>query len=289
MKISSILSDGRVHMSCEVFPPKKFEGIAQAQQVAREIAGLRPSFMSVTYGAAGNTPGHTLAVAEAVRDAGVTPLCHLTCMQSTREHVEQVLLDMQSAGMENVLALRGDFPKEGEPCHDFSYASELVTFIRAHGDFCVGAACYPEGHPECESRSLDMDHLKRKVDAGVDFLTTQMFFDNSLLYNFLYRMQRAGIHVPVCAGIMPICDPKQVKRAVALSGSIMPPRFAAIADRFSHDPAAMTQAGIAFATEQIVDLVANGINNIHLYTMNKPWIARAIMENLSNIISVEAM
>lgn len=284
MRISDILADEQVRLSCEVFPPKRFDGIAQASRVAREIAALHPSFMSVTYGAAGSTPGHTLAIAQAVQEAGVTPLCHLTCVQSSREHVRQVLADMKSAGMQNVLALRGDLPVESTPCQDFSYASELVEFIHTQGDFCVGAACYPEGHPECESRAADLDHLKRKVDAGVDFLTTQMFFDNAILYNFLYRCQRAGIRLPVCAGIMPICDPRQVKRAVQLSGSIMPPRFAAIADRFAHDPDAMAQAGIAYATEQIIDLVANGVTNIHLYTMNKPWIARKIVENLSSII-----
>ena len=284
MRISTILADDKVRLSCEVFPPKKFDGIAQACQVTREIAALRPAFMSVTYGAAGSAPGHTLAVARAVQESGVTPLCHLTCVQSTKEHVRQVLSDMQAAGMENVLALRGDLPTSDELCHDFSYASELVEFIHTQGDFCVGAACYPEGHPESASRTEDLDHLKRKVDAGVDFLTTQMFFDNALLYNFLYRCLRAGIDVPVCAGIMPICDPRQVKRAVQLSGSIMPPRFAAIADRFAQDPDAMAQAGIAYATEQIIDLVANGISSIHLYTMNKPWIARKIVENLSSVI-----
>lgn len=284
MRISTILADEKVRLSCEVFPPKKFDGIAQACEVTREIAALKPAYMSVTYGAAGSTPGHTLAVAKAVQESGVTPLCHLTCVQSTREHVRQVLADMKAAGMENVLSLRGDLPANDEPCRDFTYASELVEFIHTQGDFDVGAACYPEGHPECESRSRDMDNLRRKVDAGVNFLTTQMFFDNGVLYNFLYRCLRAGIDVPVCAGIMPICDPKQVKRAVQLSGSIMPPRFAAIADRFAHDPQAMAQAGIAYATEQIIDLVANGVTNIHLYTMNKPWIARRIVENLSSII-----
>lgn len=284
MKISSLLQDGRVHLSCEVFPPKRFDGIAQACQVAKEIAALEPAFMSVTYGAAGSTPGHTLALAKAVAETGVTPLCHLTCVQSTREHVTRVLADMQAAGMENVLALRGDLPREGEVARDFSYASQLVAFIHQQGDFCVGAACYPEGHPESGGRRKDIEHLKAKVDAGVDFLTTQMFFDNGILYNFLYRALRTGIDVPVCAGIMPITTSQQVERAVKLSGSIMPPRFAAIADRFADDPAAMAQAGIAFATEQIIDLIANGITNIHLYTMNKPWITRAIVENLSSIV-----
>ena len=284
MRIGTLLRDGRIHLSCEIFPPKKFEGIAQAEKVAAEIAALRPDFMSVTYGAAGSTPGHTLRVAEAVKKSGVEPLCHLTCLQSTREHVTQVLRDMQLSGIENVLALRGDPPKDGAAAHDFAYAAELIEFIHAQGDFCVGAACYPEGHPESGGRLKDIEYLKRKADAGVDFLTTQMFFDNGILYNFLFRMLRAGIDVPVCAGVMPICDARQVDRVVKLSGSIMPPRFAAIADRFAHDPTAMAQAGIAFATEQIVDLIANGVNNIHLYTMNRPWIARAIMENLSGII-----
>jgi methylenetetrahydrofolate reductase (NADPH) len=186
MRIASILNEKEITLSCEVFPPKHFDGIAQASAVAQEIAGLHPSFMSVTYGAAGSTPGHTIAVAKAVAETGVTPLCHLTCVQSTREHVQHVLADMKTAGMENVLALRGDLPKEGEPCHDFAYAAELIDFIHQQGDFCVGAACYPEGHPESGSRAKDMDYLRRKVDAGVDFLTTQMFFDNGLLYNFLY-------------------------------------------------------------------------------------------------------
>lgn len=287
MRIDEILSDGHIHLSCEVFPPKKFDGIAQAVRTAQEIAALKPAFMSVTYGASGTTPGHTLAIAQAVQKTGITPLCHLTCVQSGRAQVARVLDDMRTSGLHNVLALRGDLPKDGDIQQDFTYASELVTFIHDQGDFCVGAACYPEGHPECPSRQQDMDNLRRKVDAGVDFLTTQMFFDNALLYNFLYRMQRAGIRVPVCAGIMPICDPKQVARAVKLSGSMMPPRFAAIADRFSSSPAAMTQAGIAFATDQIVDLIANGVTNIHLYTMNKPWIARAIMANLSDILVLE--
>ena len=284
MRVSDLITGNRISMSCEVFPPKKFDGLEEVKRVTGEITGLNPSFISVTYGAAGTTPGLTLEIARTVREAGGVPLCHITCAQSTREHVAQVLFSMKEAGMENVLALRGDLPKEGSPCRDFAYAEDLVRFIHAQGDFCVGAACYPEKHPESTSRASDLDYLKRKVEAGVSFLTTQMFFDNSILYNFLYRMERAGIHVPVCAGIMPICDPKQVERAVQLSGSIMPPRFAAIADRFAHQPAAMAQAGIAFATEQIVDLVANGVNHIHLYTMNKPWIARRIFENLSDII-----
>lgn len=287
MNIAALLRDGQVRLSCEIFPPKRFDGLAQAENVAREIARLRPAFMSVTYGAAGSTAGHTLQIAQAVKDCGVEPLCHLTCVQSTRTQVADTLAEMRRRGMSNVLALRGDLPAEGPCCRDFAYAAELAAFIHTQGDFCVGAACYPEGHPESGGRLRDIELLRRKVDAGVDFLVTQMFFDNGILYNFLYRALRAGIDVPVCAGIMPICDARQVARVMKLSGSIMPPRFAAIADRFSGDPAAMTQAGIAFATEQIVDLVANGIRHIHLYTMNKPWIAQAIVRNLSDIIRLD--
>lgn len=284
MNIAAMLRDDQVRLSCEIFPPKRFEGLAQAQAVAREIALLKPAFMSVTYGAAGGSALHTLEVAQAVRDCGVEPLCHLTCVQATRAQAAQTLGEMRRRGMGNVLALRGDLP-EGAPCQrDFAYAAEMVSFIHSQGDFCVGAACYPEGHPESGGRLRDVELLRRKLDAGVDFLITQMFFDNGILYNFLYRALRAGIDVPVCAGIMPICDARQVARVMKLSGSVMPPRFAAIADRFGGDPAAMTQAGIAFATEQIVDLVANGIRHIHLYTMNKPWIAQAIVHNLSDII-----
>ncbi|MBR4080564.1 MAG: methylenetetrahydrofolate reductase [Clostridia bacterium] len=286
MRISEMLREGKVRLSCEIFPPKKFEHLAEAERVAEEIARLHPAFISVTYGAAGSAAGHTLRIAQAVKQAGVEPLCHLTCVQSDRQQVRQVLGEMKAAGMENVLALRGDLPKTGEPARDFAYAAELISFIRREGDFCVGAACYPEGHPESGGRLQDIEYLRRKVDAGVDFLTTQMFFDNGILYNFLYRALRAGIDLPVCAGIMPICDARQVDRVMKLSGSVMPPRFAAIADRFAGDPAAMTQAGIAFATEQIVDLVANGVQHIHLYTMNKPWIARAIVNNLSSIIDM---
>ncbi len=284
MRIDTILRSREVTLSCEIFPPKRFDGMEDVRRIAREIAAMHPSFMSVTYGASGTTPGHTMTIAKTVRDTGTTPLCHLTCVQSDRVHVLGVLEEMKAEGLSNILALRGDLPQTGERCRDFEHASDLISFIHGQGDFCVGAACYPEGHPECASRQLDMENLKRKVDAGVDFLTTQMFFDNSLLYNFMYRALRAGIDVPVCAGIMPICDPRQVERAVKLSGSIMPPRFAAIADRFSGDPRAMMQAGIAFATEQIVDLIANGVTHIHLYTMNKPWITQRILDNLSDIL-----
>ena len=274
MRISDILRDGRVHFSCEVFPPKAFADMEQAAAVTREIAALEPDFISVTYGAAGKTPAHTLELARVVEQCGRTSLCHLTCLQSTRAQVEDVLTRMQAAGLENVLALRGDPPKDGPAAGDFPYAAALIRLIKARGNFCVGAACYPEGHP---------------VDAGADFLTTQMFFDNNVLYRFLYHALRRGIEVPVVAGVMPITDTRLLKRTVQLSGATLPPRFLSMADRFHDQPAAMAQAGVAFATEQIVDLVANGVQHIHVYTMNKPWIARAIRDNLSEVFGHAAL
>jgi methylenetetrahydrofolate reductase (NADPH) len=286
MKISELLQSGTVNCSCEIFPPKDSLGIDQVKQVARDIAALNPSYMSVTYGASGGRGLHTAEIARAVKSFGITPLAHLTCVTNTRAEVAGILAELKESGIENVLALRGDipedltFPAPGQ----YHYASELIGDIRSRGAFCIGAACYPEGHPESPSKHADMDRLYEKAEAGTDFLITQLFFDNNILYNFLYRALQRGIRVPVAAGIMPVCSGKQIKRICALSGASLPPRFAAIVDRFGRDPAAMRQAGIAFATEQIIDLIANGVYNIHLYTMNKPDVAGAIFSNLSGII-----
>ena len=193
---------------------------------------------------------------------------------------------MKTAGIENILALRGDIPQESEfplPNH-YQYAYELIEDIKSQGDFCIGAACYPEGHVETEHKKDDISNLKTKVDCGVDFLTTQLVFDNNIFYNFLYRIREKGILVPVLPGIMPITNKKQLRRSMELSGTAVPQRFLAIIDRFGDDPEAMKQAGIAYATDQIIDLLANGVNNIHIYSMNKPEIAVAIMNNLSEII-----
>ena len=286
MRIPSLLQDGRVHISCEIFPPKEFSGLAQAVGVAREIAALSPAFVSVTYGAAGNTAAHTLEIAQAVKAANCTPLYHLTCAASTVDQIESRLEDLKAQGIENILALRGDIP-EGTVFpgpRQYQYASDLVAQIKAFGGFAIGAACYPEGHPESPSKDKDLDNLRRKVDAGAEFLTTQLFFDNNILYNFLYRALQKGISVPVAAGIMPVVNAAQIKRICSLSGASLPPRFAAIVDRFSQNTKAMRQAGIAFATEQIIDLIANGVSNIHIYTMNRPQIAAAIFQNLSDIL-----
>ncbi len=240
----------------------------------------------MTYGATGGTSDYTVELADEVCNVNHVPaLAHLTCASSTREKVASVVAELKEKGIENILALRGDIPENADfPLpNQYRHASELIADIRAQGDFCIGGACYPEGHPEAETIFADLDHLKEKVDAGCEFLTTQMFFDNNILYNFLYKALKRGIDVPVVAGIMPITSRTQVKKSVALSGSMVPKRFLAIVDRFGDDPAAMKQAGIAYATEQIIDLIANGVNHVHIYTMNKPDVAGAILANLSDI------
>jgi methylenetetrahydrofolate reductase (NADPH) len=286
MKISSILNADKVPVSCELFPPKYGSELDMAKSVVRATAALKPSFISVTYGAAGTTGGLTVSLAEEVQRTGeVTALAHLTCVASSDESIGRVLDGFKQHGIENILALRGDVP-EGAPCFSpgrYRYACELMREIRDYGGFCIGGACYPEGHPEAETLQSDIESLKIKVDNGCEFLTTQMFFDNNILYNFMYRLLKNGIQVPIVAGIMPVTNKKQIERICKLSGTALPPRFRAIVEKFSDDPSAMNQAGVAYATEQIIDLIANGINHIHIYTMNKPDIAGRIMANLSEI------
>lgn len=285
MKISDILKQDKVTLSFEVFPPKtssSYESVARATQ---EIAALHPDFMSVTYGAGGGTSEHTVQIAADLHaQYGVNVLTHLTCVSSTRQHVSAMLEKFKQHGIENVLALRGDIPAGGAPENEYHYAAELVRDIRSQGDFCVGGACYPEGHVEAANKTEDILHLKEKVDAGCEFLTTQMFFDNNILYNFLYRIREKGITVPVIAGIMPVTNVKQIKRITSMSGTYLPERFKAIVDRFGENPEAMKQAGVIYATEQIIDLIANGVNHIHVYSMNKPEVAAGIQASLSEIL-----
>lgn len=289
MKIRDILKSEEPHISFEVFPPKTDAGYDSVLTATKKIAELKPSFISVTYGAGGGTSKNTVSIAtQIMNDFGVTSLAHLTCVSSTKEEVHKVVGQLKENKIENILALRGDIPAESKfplPSH-YRYASELIEDIRKQGDFCIGAACYPEGHVETEHKKDDIKNLKHKVECGVDFLTTQMFFDNNILYNFLYRIREKGITVPVLPGIMPVTNKKQIARIGGLSGTILPERFRAIVDRFGDDPAAMQQAGIAYATDQIIDLIANGVNHIHVYSMNKPEVAGAIMQNLSKIIAV---
>ena len=287
MKIIDRLLEDKIHISFEVFPPKTDAGYEKVRSATEQIAGLHPSYISVTYGAGGGTSKNTAKIASYIRDElGVESLAHLTCASSTKAEVQTVIENLKALGIENILALRGDIP-EGMvfPSEDrYHYAYELVEAIRRSGDFCIVAACYPEGHVENEHKEDDIKFLKQKVDSGVDFLTTQMFFDNDIHYNFLYRIREAGITVPVLPGIMPITSAAQMKRSQELSGTVFPRRFLAMLDRFGDHPKAMEQAGIAYATDQIIDLLANGVKNIHIYSMNKPHIAAKIMENLSEVI-----
>lgn len=287
MKISQILKKDKISLSFEVFPPKLNTNYEHVEQAALHVAALNPSYMSVTCGAGGSAGGNTVKITEKIQTAhGVSTIAHLTCVGAVKEDIRATLDEMKAAKIENVLALRGDRPKDyaGEPFIDFHYASELVKEIKNYGDFCVGGACYPEGHVDSQNKKEDIFYLKKKTDAGCEFLTTQMFFDNNIFYNFLYKVRDAGITVPIIPGIMPITRAGQVANAVKLSGCNIPERFRNLVDRFGHNPAAMQQAGIIYATDQIIDLIANGINHIHVYSMNKVEIAAGIQENLSEII-----
>ena len=290
VKLTEIFNTKKYALSFEVFPPKTDDVYDSVKTSTEEIAKLSPAFMSVTYGAGGGTSKYTLEIAKNIRERfGVESLAHLTCVSSTRQTVLSRIEDFKAAGVQNIMALRGDIPKDMQGMDrsgwEYRHAVDLIREIkRSGGDFCIGGACYPEVHPESANQNDDIRYLKEKVDAGCDFLTTQMFFDNNLLYNFLYKIRQAGIEAPVVAGVMPITNAKQVERAVSLSGSFMPQRFKALVDKFGDDPAAMKQAGIAYATDQIIDLYANGIQCVHVYSMNKPDVAEAIWNNLSHIV-----
>ena len=286
MKISDLFKEKEVTLSFEVFPPKTDAGYEAVEKAASEIAALSPDFMSVTYGAGGGTSKNTAKIAGDLQGRYNVPvLAHLTCVSSTKDLVKSVVNEYRERGIENIMALRGDIPKEGRICFDYDHATELIYDIKSIDDsFCIGGACYPEGHVECARQSEDIQHLKEKVDAGCDFLTTQMFFDNALLYQFLYRIREKGIDVPVVPGIMPITNAKQVARSVALSGSTIPPKMKIMVDRFSDEPDKMKEAGIIYACDQIIDLISNGVSHIHVYSMNKPDIAAGIMDNLRSII-----
>lgn len=287
MKISEILKNNKVTVSFEVFPPKVWDKIENTKKIVKEMAESKPAFMSVTYGAAGTRTGFTTEIATEINGCGSTALSHLTCLTSTKDKIDEVLDEWSKNGIENILALRGDIP-EGFVFPDaqhYHHAYELVNTIKEKGDFCIGGACYPEVHPDSANKVEDIQHLKEKVDCGLDFLTTQMFFDNDVFLNFKENCLIKGIDVPIIAGIMPITNANQIKRSVELSGCVFPKKFERIVERFGENPDAMKQAGIIYATEQIIDLMANGQNNIHIYTMNKPEVAASIMKGLSEIIN----
>ena len=291
MKIIDLLTEEKLTLSFEVFPPKTESVFDSVKHATEEIAKLKPAFMSVTYGAGGGTSKYTLDIAKNIlKEYGVPTLAHLTCVSSTKQTVKERIADIKNSGIENVMALRGDIPKDIENQDrngwDYKYAIDLVRELKEDNpDLCIGGACYPEIHPESANQKEDIKHLKEKVEAGCDFLTTQMFFDNNLLYNFLYKIREAGVTVPVMPGIMPITNANQVERAIKLSGSFMPQRFKSLVDKFGTSPDAMKQAGIIYATDQIIDLFANGIKNVHVYSMNKPDVAEKILNNLSDILN----
>ena len=289
MKIRDILAQGKPSLSFEVFPPKEQAKYESVEKAAFEIARLNPSFMSVTYGAGGGTSRYTVGIASDLqKNCGVNALAHLTCVSSTREEVKAALEEYKAHGIENVLALRGDIPEGGRIAEDYHYASELIYDIKQfYPEICIGAACYPEGHVESVNKTVDIEHLREKVEAGCEFVTTQMFFDNNILYNYLYRIRERGITVPVVAGIMPVTNVKQIERSCKMSGTYLPSRFKAIVDRFGDNPVAMKQAGIAYATDQIIDLYANGITHVHVYSMNKPDVAQRIQNNVSDILGLK--
>lgn len=289
MKIRDLITQDKATLSFEVFPPKKDTDFADVEAAALGIAAFKPDYMSVTYGAGGSTKGHTIQLAREIQEKNDVPtIAHLTCVCASKEGIKTALADMKNAGIENILALRGDIPKnyDGQVFAEFSHASELVELIKETGDFCVGGACYPEVHPDSANKHEDIIGIKKKVDAGCDYLTTQMFFDNNIFFNFMYRIREAGISVPIIPGIMPITRRVQVKNAVKLSGCNVPERFKSIVDAFGDTEAAMRQAGIAYATDQIIDLMANGVKHIHVYSMNKPEVAVGIQKNLSEILKI---
>lgn len=289
MKIRDLITQDKATLSFEVFPPKKDTDFADVEAAALGIAAFKPDYMSVTYGAGGSTKGHTIQLAREIQEKYDVPtIAHLTCVCASRDGIKTALADMKNAGIENILALRGDIPKnyDGQVFAEFSHASELVELIKETGDFCVGGACYPEVHPDSANKHEDIIGLKKKVDAGCDYLTTQMFFDNNIFFNFMYRIREAGISVSIIPGIMPITRRVQVKNAVKLSGCNVPERFKSIVDAFGDTEAAMRQAGIAYATDQIIDLMANGVKHIHVYSMNKPEVAAGIQKNLSEILKI---
>ena len=285
MKVIDIIKGEKPSLSFEIFPPKTSDKFEKVKAAADEIADLKPSFMSVTYGAGGGTSQYTASIAAEVAAQGVTPLAHLSCISSTKEMVKEQLNLLKEKGIKNILALRGDIVADTDiSLCDYHYASELAAEIKDFGGFCIGGACYPENHPESKNSREDIEHLRLKCEAGCEFLTTQMFFDNNVLYNFMYRALKGGVDVPIVAGIMPVTSAAQIKRICSISEAALPQRFLRIVDRYGDDPAAMKQAGIAFATEQIIDLYANGKNAVHVYSMNHPDVARAIKNNLSEII-----
>lgn len=273
-------------LSYEVFPPKPTSSVNTIYDTLHELEKLSPDFISVTYGAGGGTNKHgTFQIASEIKNCGIESVAHLTCIGLTKEDVSTKLSELKVLGIENILALRGDKPTMEYPDGDFKYASDLIAYIRTQGDYDIIAACYPEGHMEASNRVEDIHNLKAKVDAGANHLISQLFFDNQCFYSFLERCQLAGIHVPIEAGIMPVVNRAQIERMASICGATLPKKFTVMMEKYQNNPTAMRDAGIAYAIDQIVDLITNGVDGIHLYTMNNPYIAKRIHEAVYNLVS----
>lgn len=288
MRIDKILSDDKLHISFEVFPQRYGQPIEPVLNTVKEISKLHPAFCSVTYGANGGASENTVKVASYIKNELNTPtLAHLTCVGSSKDDLDEKLVQLKENNIQNILALRGDIIDKEKFANkeDLLYASELIEYIKQNYDFCVGAACYPEVHPESKNQNEDINYLKLKQDMGADFITTQMFFDNSIFYNFMYKLRSAGVTIPVVAGIMPVTNVVQLKKIKELSNANIPSKFLSIADKFQDDKDSMKQAGIIYACNQIIDLISNGVNNIHIYTMNNASVAKQIMQNMSHIVN----
>ena len=289
MKISSMFGQGKTVFSFEIFPPKKISSVETIYNTLEELKDLNPAFISVTYGAGGTMTeaGHskTCEIASIIKNKyNVTPVAHLTCVNSTKDQVEAELNALKANGIENILALRGDINPDVPRCYDFAYASDLIKFIKERGDFHISAACYPEGHADAKSKVDDILNLKKKVDAGATHLMSQLFFDNAHFYEFMEKARIAGVNVPIEAGIMPVTNKNQIERMVTMCGASLPQKFVKVMQKFEHNPEALRDAGIAYAIDQIVDLISNGVDGIHLYTMNNPYIARKISEAIGNLL-----
>ncbi|MBO4524427.1 methylenetetrahydrofolate reductase [NAD(P)H] [Ruminococcus sp.] len=271
--------------SFEVFPPKKTSPVNVIYDTLDELNGLKPDFISVTFGAGGSgNSKYALEIASKIKASGITPMLHLPCINFTKSEIDMALNEAQERGIENILALRGDINPDIPPVGEFHYASELISYIRTKGSFDIAGACYPECHPDAKNLIEDITNLRKKIEAGADHLITQLFFDNDSFYEFREKAAIAGINVPIEAGIMPVVNKNQIERMVTTCGASLPKKFVRIMTRYEHSPEALCDAGIAYAVDQIVDLVASGVDGIHLYTMNKPYVARKISEAVSGIL-----
>lgn len=288
MKIKELFGQGRVVFSCEVFPPKKTSPVETIYETLDGLKEIRPDLISVTFGAGGSGADQsTRKIAAIIQNQYQIPaMAHITCLNSSREEVAALLAGLRADGVENVLALRGDRNPDVAPKTDFAHASDLVSYVRELGGFGIGGACYPEGHPESPDMVCDIRHLKEKVDAGAQHLVSQLFFDNEDFFRFLERARIAGIEVPIQAGIMPVLSKSSIERMVSLCGASLPRKLTRILSRYGDHPQALREAGIAYAIDQISDLIAGGVEGIHLYTMNSPQVARQIADSIASIRAV---